>query len=215
MDDHDLNPLKYPPNSKSQKTESEKPRLERIVSSEVKTQKKSIFKRFGSAIISESPDSIGGYIVKEVVVPYIKDIIFDTIMNATSMAMYGSPRNGRRSGGRVVSRNSDGYIQYGSYSSSGSSDRQQRVVEDKWNGRVNVDNIIFGMSSEAHEVLDALSERLEHYGSVTVQDLYDLIGVTTPKTAMYWGWTDISEACVRQTNEGWLLDLPKIKPLSR
>lgn len=215
MDDHDLNPLKYPPNSKSQKTESEKPRLERIVSSEVKTQKKSIFKRFGSAIISESPDSIGGYIVKEVVVPYIKDIIFDTIMNATSMAMYGSPRNGRRSGGRVVSRNSDGYIQYGSYSSSGSSDRQQRVVEDKWNGRVNVDNIIFGMSAEAHEVLDALSERLEHYGSVTVQDLYDLIGVTTPKTAMYWGWTDISEACVRQTNEGWLLDLPKIKPLSR
>lgn len=214
MDDHELNPLKYPPNSKSQKSESEKPRLERIVTSDVKTQKKSVFKRLGGAIFSESPDSIGGYIVKEVVVPYVKDIIFDTIMNAASMAMYGSPRNGRRSGGRVVSRSNDGYIQYGSYSS-GSSEKSRSVSEDKWTGRINVDNIIFGMSSEAHEVLDALSERLEHYGTVTVQDLYDLIGVTTPKTAMYWGWTDISDACVRQTNEGWLLDLPKIKPLSK
>ena len=213
MDEHELNPLKYPPNSKTQKSNTEKPKLEKIVSSEVKMQKKSIFKRLSGSIFTETPDTIGGYIVKEVLVPYAKDVIYDTIVNTVSMALYSNPRAGGRRSGRS-STNRDGYIQYGSFSSSNSSS-QQKAVERPRGERINVDNVIFGMSAEAHEVLDAMCDRLEHYGTVTVLDLCDLIGVTSSPNAMYYGWTDISEARVRQINEGWLLDLPRPKALSR
>lgn len=213
MDEHELNPLKYPPNSKTQKSNTEKPKLEKIVSSEVKMQKKSIFKRLSGSIFTETPDTIGGYIVKEVLVPYAKDVIYDTIVNTVSMALYSNPRAGGRRSGRA-STNRDGYIQYGSFSSSNSSS-QQKAVERPRGERINVDNVIFGMSAEAHEVLDAMCDRLEHYGTVTVLDLCDLIGVTSSPNAMYYGWTDISEARVRQINEGWLLDLPRPKALSR
>ena len=213
MDEHELNPLKYPPNSKTQKSNTEKPKLEKIVSSEVKMQKKSIFKRLSGSIFTETPDTIGGYIVKEVLVPYAKDVIYDTIVNTVSMALYSNPRAGGRRSGRS-STNRDGYIQYGSFSSSNSSS-QQKAIERPRGERINVDNVIFGMSAEAHEVLDAMCDRLEHYGTVTVLDLCDLIGVTSSPNAMYYGWTDISEARVRQINEGWLLDLPRPKALSR
>ena len=213
MDEHELNPLKYPPNSKTQKSNTEKPKLEKIVSSEVKMQKKSIFKRLSGSISTETHDTIGGYIVKEVLVPYAKDVIYDTIVNTVSMALYSNPRAGGRRSGRA-STNRDGYIQYGSFSSSNSSS-QQKAVERPRGERINVDNVIFGMSAEAHEVLDAMCDRLEHYGTVTVLDLCDLIGVTSSPNAMYYGWTDISEARVRQINEGWLLDLPRPKALSR
>lgn len=214
MDEHELNPLKYPPNSKTQKSENEKPKLEKIVSSDVKMQKKSIFKRFKSSIFAESPDTIGGYIIREVLIPYTKDIIYDTLVNTISMALYSNPRAGGRRSGRSVNTTRDGYIQYGSYSSSSTSN-SRREPERPRGERIDVDNVIFGMSAEAHEVLDAMCDRLEHYGTVTVLDLCDLIGVTSSPNAMYYGWTDISEACVRQINEGWLLDLPRPKALSR
>ena len=200
-----INPLDLPSNSKTSKP-AEKPKLEPIVTT-VQTKKKPWYKRAADTFIAEDADSIGSFIVRDIVVPTIRDTIYDIITGGLSMAMYGSTkaRSGRKSG----TPNGGSYISYGSYSSSTSTNQRPQVRPD----RISVDDLIFGMADEAHQVIDAMCDRLEIYGTVTVQDLYDLIGISAPRTAMYSGWTDLSQARVRKIREGWLVELPKAQPL--
>ena len=207
MEPNELNPLGLPPNSKNSRP-TEKPKLEPIVTT-VQTKKKPWYKRAADTFIAEDADSIGAFIVRDIVVPTIRDTIYDIITGGLSMAMYGSTkaRSGRKA--TTTSLNGGSYISYGSYSSNNQTKAQPMRQPD----RINVDDLIFGMADEAHQVIDALCDRLERYGSVTVQDLYDLIGVSAPRTAMYWGWTDLSEARVRKIRDGWLIELPRVMPL--
>lgn len=206
MEPNELNPLGLPPNSKSHRPQQEKPKLEPIATT-VQTKKKPWYRRAADTFMAEDANSIGSFIVRDIVVPTIRDTIYDIITGGLSMAMYGSTK--ARSKNRPNSPTSGSYISYGSYSN-GSSSRQQPTRQAD---RINVDDLIFGMADEAHQVIDALCDRLERYGTVTVQDLYDLIGISAPRTAMYWGWNDLSEARVRKIRDGWLIELPRPQPL--
>ena len=206
MEPNELNPLGLPPNSRNRAPEA-KPKLEPIATT-VQTKKKPWYKRAADTFMAEDANSIGSFIVRDIVVPTIRDTIYDIITGGLSMAMYGSTK--ARSKNRPSGTLGGSYVSYGSYSSSNPTKAQQPARNTD---RINVDDLIFGMADEAHQVIDAMCDRLERYGTVTVQDLYDLIGVSAPRTAMYWGWTDLSEARVRKIREGWLIELPRSQPL--
>lgn len=205
MEPIEMNPLGLPPNSKNRQAAQEKPKLETIATT-VTTKKKPWYKRASDTLLAEDANSVGAFIVRDIIIPTIKDTIYDVITGGLQMAMYGSTKARTR---KTSTPNGGSYISYGNYSTGGNTPRREVRSEN----RINVEDVIFGMADEAHQVLDALCDRLERYGSVTVQDLYDLIGVSAPRTAMYWGWTDLSGARVQKVREGWLVDLPRIVPL--
>lgn len=206
MEPNELNPLGLPPNSRNARMQQEKPKLEPIATT-VQTKKKPWYKRAADTFMAEDANSIGSFIVRDIVVPTIRDTIYDIITGGLSMAMYGSTK--ARSKNRPQGAAGGSYISYGSYSTGS----QQKAQPMRQADRINVDDLIFGMADEAHQVIDALCDRLERYGTVTVQDLYDLIGISAPRTAMYWGWTDLSEARVRKIRDGWLIELPRPQAL--
>lgn len=208
MEPNDLNPLGLPSNSKNRQNQPmEKPKLQPIATT-VQTKKKAWYKRAADTFMAEDANSIGSFIVRDIIVPTIRDTIYDIITGGLSMAMYGSTK--ARSSKKPSGSNGS-YISYGSYSSG--STQSQRPSSQRQADRINVDDLIFGMADEAHQVIDALCDRLERYGTVTVQDLYDLIGISAPRTAMYWGWQDLSEARVRKIRDGWLIELPRPQAL--
>ena len=206
MEPNELNPLGLPSNSKHRAVQ-EKPKLEPIATT-VQTKKKPWYKRAADTFMAEDANSIGSFIVRDIVVPTIRDTIYDIITGGLSMAMYGSTK--ARSKNRPQNSLGGSYVSYGSYSNSTNSPKASPARQPD---RINVDDLIFGMADEAHQVIDALCDRLERYGTVTVQDLYDLIGISAPRTAMYWGWNDLSEAHVRKIRDGWLIELPRPIPL--
>lgn len=202
MDPIDVNPLGLPSNSKSLK---EKPKMEPI-GVNVKIKKKPWYKRIGDTFIAEDPDSVGAFIMRDIVIPTIRDTVYDIITGGLQMAMYGSTKAQRNR--RSSSSSSGSYIKYGDYSNNTVRDRTISTPD-----KICLDDVTFDTSGEAFAVRDSLLERLKYYGIVTVQDLYDVLNISPPRTAMYWGWTDLTKAEVSRIHGAWLLELPRPKPL--
>lgn len=77
----------------------------------------------------------------------------------------------------------------------------------------NFDEIVLQSRTEAEEVVDRLFEVVSRYGSASVADLYELVGLSSTHTDNKWGWDDLQGAGVSRVRGGFLLDLPEPEPL--
>ena len=75
------------------------------------------------------------------------------------------------------------------------------------------DIYVLNSRTEAEEVLEKLRNILTDYGSVTVADYKELIGITSTFTENKLGWTDLSNAEIIRSFDGWTVVLPKPKKL--
>ena len=75
------------------------------------------------------------------------------------------------------------------------------------------DDIFLETRGEAEAVLTRMDELIDEYGTVSVSDLYDLVGVTGSFTDCKYGWTDLRSASVSRTRDGYMLKLPRAMPL--
>ena len=86
--------------SKMEKKQSkpQEKRIEPVVTGEVQIKKKGFLKRFRGSMISEDAHSVGEYVIKEVVLPTVKDLIYNSARGALEIALFGkaSGRSGRR-----------------------------------------------------------------------------------------------------------------------
>lgn len=193
----------YPSNSnKSRQPTQDKKRPEKVATGTVVQRKRPWYERATHTIFSGDSDTLTSYIALEVIVPALRNLIYDTLSQGTERALYGESR--RSSGSR------SGYTNYSSSSARSSSrpalSRQARATHD-------FDDIVLGNRPDADDVLNALLEMIELYGQATVADLYDLVGVSTDFTDNAWGWKDLRSATVRPIRGGYLLNLPRTTPL--
>lgn len=94
--------------------------------------------------------------------------------------------------------------------------RRQEQLERKYaNDELGIDSdwdeIVLDTESDATQVLESLLEELVKNGSVSVADLYELVGITSKFVDTKWGWSesDLSTATVKSVRHGHMLDLPK------
>lgn len=188
--------------SKREKEETEK-RLEKITTGSVKTKKKSGMSKVANALISEDASNVKSYILMDVLIPSLKKAVSDIITNGIEMLLYGETSGKRRDRADKVS--------YGSYYNK---DRD-RDGRDRYRARstYEYDDIVLATRGEAERVIDRLEDSLYEYGTVSVGDLYDLVGVTGSFTDYKYGWTDLRSARAERVRDGYLLRLPRALPL--
>lgn len=69
--------------------------------------------------------------------------------------------------------------------------------------------VSFGSRKEAANVLHSLADILGQYGSVTVADFYDEVGLKGPYYSdIRYGWKDIGDAYVVKVRSGWSISMP-------
>ena len=77
------------------------------------------------------------------------------------------------------------------------------------------DDILFDSRGDAEAVLDTMNDIIDRYGTVSVADLYDLAQVPNDNFTMNrYGWTNISGAYAHRVRDGYILKLPRTKPLN-
>lgn len=207
----------YKPNSNlSKRKEMQPPAIEKKddhevkkveLSGQVKVKKQSKFKKFKNEMIAEDAKNVKSYILQDVLFPSLKNLVYDTVVNAISMAL----GVGNRAGG-AYRRPVNGYssrVSYGNYFRA--SDEPPRRQVARAAGGFDLDEIIFDNRGDAEVVLDQMYQALEKYKIVTVATLYDLVGMTCPYTADRYGWTDLYGSEVVRINGGeYVLRLPRI-----
>ena len=199
----------YAPNShKSKETSTavstDDKKVKKVVAGKVRTKKKSEMSKFKDVFIAEDAQNVKSYIFMDVLVPAVKKAISDIVRDGIDMILYGDTK---RSSGRS---SGSSYVSYRDYSNR---DRDRR--DDRRTVRTGFDfeDIIFETRGDAEEVRSLMDELLDQYQVVSVADLYDLAGMSSPYTANKYGWTNLRNAEVVRVRDGYMLKLPKALPI--
>lgn len=203
-----------PSNSHKTRDEStlagqEKKQVTKVVKGAVKTKKKNEMTKLGDMFISEDAPKVKSYILMEVLVPAIKKAIHDIVTNGADMILYGE-------GGQNKKRTYASTVSYRDYYDNGgrSASRFDEPQRARTRSGYNFDDIILETRGEAEEVLSSMDELIETYGSVSVADMYDLVGVSCEYTDNKYGWTNIRNAEPVRVRNGYMLKLPRALPLN-
>lgn len=180
-------------------------KVEPIVKGKVEVKKKSFVKRVVDAFVGEDVGDVKSYLLYDVTIPAIKNLVMDLVSNGASMMLFGDTTHRRGNMSRV---GSSSYVNYGSYSN----ERRRNDRYTRPNRRATHDfgDILFETRQDAEEVLGTLVDFTEIYGQATVSDLYDLIGKTSEYTDRGYGWKALGSSRVVRDRDGYILDLPPV-----
>lgn len=219
-----LNLSEIPSNSNKNKNEQETEvktppkNITPSVTEGVTLKKKGFFSNFKKSMIAEDAATVGSYIVDEVIVPTLKELIYNIVAGTLESCMWGTTR-GRRSSGHILKgKGKVDYTQF-QYDSIGGKARRDPVHDSvKRIGGFDFDAIVFDDRATAKKVLDDMIFFIEEYDRVTVNDLFDMCNKSkfVPPTATHYGWTDLRGVQPKMIRGGkFILDLPDPEILPR
>lgn len=189
--------------SKEKEKNGEEKKVKKIISGNARAKKKSEFSKFADVFVSEDAGNVKSYILMDVLVPAVKKAISDIVTSGIDMLLYGETGVHKRSG-------TSSKVSYRSYY-----DRSNRSSSSsRTRNGYSYDDIILDNRGEAEEVLSRMDEIVAAYGTVSVADLYDLVGITGAYTDNKYGWTDIRSASVVRVRDGYMIKLPRALPLN-
>lgn len=210
--------MDYPSNSKS--AGANQPKREKriqtpVIQGKVIPRKQPLGKRIASLLIAGDPKTSARESAMEVFLPGLQRIVLDTLKQSLDRLILGEAQT--RSGGIV--RTFGGQVTRVAYESAGksiSTQRQAPKPQLSWQARSthNFDEILLEEREDAVNAIEKLRVTIEEYGVARVSDLYDAVDMTSEFTDDKWGWYDLSQAGLKWTSDGYLLNLPKPVPLS-
>ena len=203
----------YEPNSYRSKNEqrveaakTEEKRAEKVVVGNVQMKKKSEIQKLADSFFAEDIPSLKNYVIKDVLVPAIKDALEDIVTNGIRMLLRGE------TGSRKSSSSTSTKVSYRSYYDSNRDEPRyssSRVTSSSYD----YGDFTFERISDAEEVLNTMFDILERYHRVRVADLYELMGLDCNYTDNKYGWTDLRDSEVYRVRGGYKLKLPKASPI--
>ena len=171
--------------------------IKKVVTGSVKRKKKSTGKKMLETFFSEDIQTVKNYIISDVIIPYIKNILSESF----NAALFG--QNGRRAGTY--------YSAFGgqktNYQRCYGNPQQQSVHKENFD----YDNIIYGSYVDADKVLSGLKDICVEYPKATIGDLKMLLGETTTPADYAWGWNGemMDSASITHYGDGYIIRMPR------
>jgi hypothetical protein len=201
--------VNYGANSQKSKAPepTEAPRVSGPVISGVAVERKEpLRKKFLQAYAGDSAQSVGQYLLMDVIVPGTKNIISDLVTQGINRLLYGGSRPVQNN---IRSNVGGGYGKFFNGGANTQQSQQSQPVVRTAQPNHGFGEIVLQTRSDAEIVIDSLRELIEAYGNAKVANLYSLVGISGDFTNQSYGWTNLSRAGVIQIREGYLLDLPQ------
>lgn len=213
----DQNIVIHPPKEiktyeRNQKIEESREKLKPVVSKE-SLAKKSLKEKFEDTFLSDDLNSLTSYFVKYQLVPGIKKLA----LNALRYAFFHEGDDDRYD--RYGDSRYNDYTSCYSYRGKGSGDRrrpEQRKDYDRGyrNDPVDYRNVKMKYAKDAEAVVDALRDRIDRSGEVSVAEFMDLIGQPSDHTDIKWGWTDTRDIGIKRLGgNSFLIDVAEAEYL--
>ena len=198
----------YPGNSHKSKdvkktAPTDEKKIQKRVSKPAKTKKKGELRKIAEEFIVDDVKSIKTYVITDVLIPTIKDTIWDILTNTLDMFLFNGTKDHRKRG------KSSPKISYRDYYDSKNDRGRNYEIRD----RFDYDDLEFDSRGEADAVLTGMLETIDQYGVVSVADMYDMADVTAPYTGNRYGWTSLRNAEVVRVRNAYIIKLPKAKPI--
>jgi hypothetical protein len=210
----------FPPNSqKAKATDAPREKVEPVTSAKTGGRKKAgLGRRFKETFFDGTSRGAAEHAVTDVIVPSIRDMLFEAFQGALDHLFYGDRSGGggrRRTTSSSIVSQGFGRVPYESISTPTRATQQSaRTLSRQSRARHSLEELIIPTRDEANQVIDRMYDILSQQGDVTVADLYALTGVRPDHTDNKWGWYNLKGSkAVRLRQGGYLLDLPEPEPL--
>lgn len=183
-------------------------KVESVVSGKCNVKKRGGLIKLADVFLPEDVVSVKSYILNDVVIPKIKDLLHDIGAEAWDSFWGISGRSGARP---TASRLT--YTSYDRYSRLGANRAEEH--NPRRTSGINYDDIVFSSRGDAELVLERMDELCDKYKQVSIADLYDLADISNDNyTLNKYGWTDIREAkIVRLSGGGYTIKMPRATSL--
>lgn len=174
----------------------------------IRATKKSLGTKFAETFLGDGAHKVGDYILTDVVIPAIKEMLSDAFAGGIEMLLYGDrqTRKGRGRGSSVAGKPVVSYTNY----------FQNQARPDPRSGRRPVrvqsnilDELYVENARDGDIVLETLDGILEQYKVVTIADLKEIMSLDSVFTDNAFGWTDLSDAKVVRDRQGLRVSLPR------
>lgn len=159
-------------------------------------------KKFLGVMFPTKPSEVVEYVVTEIAVPAVKDLVTDMVTGAIENALYGT--GARRKGYSSRSGLGSGWTSRVDYSAITKPKGRVEIVSPRatdWR------DLRYDSRAAAEEVLMGMGRHIQKYGRATVGDLMTLSGVSSSPIDERWYWTDIAGAGVRSSRGGYIINL--------
>lgn len=213
----------YPPNSRLSKTTPEAPAkptpvvrepVQRVIKGKIIEKKKPLGVRFKELFISDDSRGVGSFLVLEVIVPALRDIVADVVSQGVEKVLYGQVRStSRRTGGYRPSPT----VPYTNYNARPAPSSPPwptartvpaRDLSPQARATHDLREIVFQTRDEAIDILEWLRDRIARYTSTTIEELYTAVGIRSDYTDRSWGWRNLDAAEIVRVPNGYWLRLP-------
>lgn len=207
--------------------------IEHAEASRKMLRNKSFARKTWNALFSgESIGDIAKYVVSEVAVPAIRDMLYDMADRGIQKLLY---EEGTTRSSNSLRNRKTGYTSYGSISTNNQRDVRQQTIKRPINNTKFEEDIFFenipagtenypqgaNARENADIVKDVIMERISKYGHATVAELMAEVKECYPDIELpshgftdgYYGWTNFASAKIVPTRGGVLMMLPKCEQL--
>ena len=188
--------------------------IEKVVTGEVTKKPKSAGRRAKDVIFGEEFKAAAHYVMNEVLIPAVRNLIVDTTTKGIERVIYGenSPRRSSALGQSRYSYNAP--VNRGGQQQRRGGNLPDQSTRFSTNRRKhNVDDILLTSRQEAETVVERLLDIIDTYDCASVADLYELVGFPSSYIDNQWGWFFMHPVNIRQVREGYLIDLPPVEPI--
>lgn len=200
----------FPPNSdKSKNAAPADAQISRVTTSDPVRRRKPLGKQLSSTFIGGDAKSAWHYVVFSVLIPAAKEALVDAGTQGIEKLVFGEARAKKSNASGNVA-----YVAYNKITGRSSEPGESRTISNRARATHNFDEIVLRNRGEAEMALQSLYDVIGRYESVSVANLYSLVGIKSDHVDQKWGWTDLRGSDIVRVRGGYLLDLPEPEPLS-
>lgn len=193
----------YPGTANSKKSEKSatESRIGKVVKGTVTMKPKTGVSKLTDVFFKEDIKSVGTYVITDIALPKIKELLFEAVKGAAFKALWGGDVRKDNSTRMPID-----YVSYRNYSSSSST---PAPATDNRNKIPRCDEFAFPSRGDAERVLAELEGLQTQYGLVRLFDFYEAIGITPDHTFVKYGWTNVKGTKIESGPNGYFLKLPR------
>lgn len=197
-----------------QQSSAQREPVERIVTGKVITRKQPWYSRAARGMVSDDAHTIGDYVLMEIVVPTLKNLLREVVVGSLDRTLFGASNRAALGRTMVMGRpSSAGGIRTKYDHMNANGDPRDRPMSPRARANHEFEEILLTDREEALSVISRLMDEIARYNVATVADLYNACGKSSGPADRNWGWKDLSEARAEQYRGHWLIKLPDPIPL--
>lgn len=186
----------FPPNTREPKN------ISRVTEGDIVKPKRTMSQKLSYIFGGQNFQSAGGQVILDIVIPAIKQTLVDAATQLVERLIFGESLRPRSRSRSTWTSYQQMYRREERPPTTGFSQPRSRPSYD-------IDRILLESRNDAENVLSSMLDLLGHFDAVSVADLNEMIGVSSSHSDQKWGWTNLRDARVRITPDGYLVDLPE------